>query len=188
MRVTDTGPGKCVIMTSGAASSATAYSATACGVTPHAQNTGNSPGLTSTGSPWSGRSRSAMPSASGSPVGICDTRTVVVTASGTRCAGIGRLDQGKRLRVAPAEAQEVEGVGVGQYHQVGLHVLSADARRGTIPFPRPAGFPETFGTGYPQAGGQNITSRPLGSLQENSSSIRHFRRGVRSLACGAEGD
>ena len=39
----------------------------ACGVTPQAQNTGTSPGSASTGSPKSGRSRSSMPSAAGSP-------------------------------------------------------------------------------------------------------------------------
>ena len=39
----------------------------ACGVTPHAQNTGISSTRTSTGSPKSGSSRSAMPSSTGSP-------------------------------------------------------------------------------------------------------------------------
>ena len=39
----------------------------ACGVTPHAQNTGTSPGRISTGSPKSGRSMSRMPRTDGSP-------------------------------------------------------------------------------------------------------------------------
>ncbi len=39
-----------------------------CGVTPHAQNTGTSPSLMSTGSPKSGLSMSAMPMAAGSPM------------------------------------------------------------------------------------------------------------------------
>lgn len=46
VRVTNVWPWECVIMTSGAASSATA-----CGVIPQAQNTGNPPGLIFTGSP-----------------------------------------------------------------------------------------------------------------------------------------
>jgi hypothetical protein len=41
---------------------------TDCGVTPQAQNTGNSSGLISTGSPYSGLAISAMPIASGRPI------------------------------------------------------------------------------------------------------------------------
>ena len=51
-----------------AANSGFACITTACGVTPHAQNTGTSPGLKSTGSPKSGRVMSAMPIAAGSPM------------------------------------------------------------------------------------------------------------------------
>ncbi len=46
VRVTNMWPRECVIMTSGDASSATA-----CGVIPQAQNTGDSPGLIFAGSP-----------------------------------------------------------------------------------------------------------------------------------------
>src|SRR2546427_6749968 len=49
-------PGLCVIMNGGFDASATAW-----GVTPHAQKTGTSPGLNSLRSPHSGRSRSLMP-------------------------------------------------------------------------------------------------------------------------------
>ena len=64
-------------------------SATACGVTPQAQKTGSSPGRSSTGSPKSGRARSAMPSASGAPTwtGAPWTRSnrpVTRTASGNQ--------------------------------------------------------------------------------------------------------
>ena len=59
--VTNMYPGLCVSRSDGFASIATA-----CGVTPHAQKTGISPGRISTGSPKSGW-RSLMPMAAGSP-------------------------------------------------------------------------------------------------------------------------
>src|SRR5262249_6763394 len=55
-------PGLWVIMNGGRDASATA-----CGVTPHAQNTGVSPGRTPTKSPQSGWLMSAIPIAVGSP-------------------------------------------------------------------------------------------------------------------------
>ena len=64
-----------------------------------------------------------------------------------RVAGIGGLDQGARLRVAPAEAQEVEGVCLGQNNQVRLHVLLTDTGGGAIPPPRTARFPGGFRVG-----------------------------------------
>ena len=56
-------PGLCVSMNDGLLARATA-----CGVTPHAQNTGTSPGANSWASPQSGRARSRIPSALGSPM------------------------------------------------------------------------------------------------------------------------
>jgi tetratricopeptide (TPR) repeat protein len=56
-------PGLCVTHSGGRA-----CMTTACGVTPQAQNTGTSPGRSSTASPTSGRSSDWMPSAAGSPM------------------------------------------------------------------------------------------------------------------------
>lgn len=67
-------PGLCVNNNDGRA-----CMATACGVTPQAQNTGVSPGRISTGSPKSGRAISWMPMAAGSP-----TCTGAPCASGKR--------------------------------------------------------------------------------------------------------
>ncbi len=55
-------PGAWVIISSGWLAAATA-----CGVTPHAQNTGTSPERISTASPYDGEPSDAMPSAAGSP-------------------------------------------------------------------------------------------------------------------------
>lgn len=60
MSVMNIWPGAWVIMNSGLTAMATA-----CGVTPHAQKTGTSPGRISEGSPKSGLSMSWMPMASG---------------------------------------------------------------------------------------------------------------------------
>src|SRR4029078_7353040 len=62
MSVMNMCPGLCVIMDDGLGAIATG-----CGVTPHAQNTGTSPGRTPTESPQSGRSTSATPREGGSP-------------------------------------------------------------------------------------------------------------------------
>src|SRR5256885_6732482 len=56
-------PGLCVIMNGGFEASATAW-----GVTPHAQKTGTSPGPNACGSPQSGVARSRIPIAAGAPV------------------------------------------------------------------------------------------------------------------------
>src|SRR5207253_5342023 len=56
-------PGLCVIMNGGFDASATAW-----GVTPHAQKTGTSPGPNACGSPQSGVARSRIPIAVGSPM------------------------------------------------------------------------------------------------------------------------
>ena len=60
--VTNMCPGACVIISSGRLAAATA-----CGVTPHAQNTGTSPSRISTGSPYCGEASDAIPSTDGSP-------------------------------------------------------------------------------------------------------------------------
>src|SRR2546427_7783155 len=56
-------PGLCVSMNGGLEASATA-----CGVTPHAQNTGTSPGRNGCASPHSGFVTSLIPMAAGSPM------------------------------------------------------------------------------------------------------------------------
>ncbi len=63
--VTNMCPGLCVMQSGGRACMTTAW-----GVTPQAQKTGTSPARTSTGSPKSGRARSRMPRATGSPMWI----------------------------------------------------------------------------------------------------------------------
>src|SRR5881398_2690921 len=71
--------------------------ATACGVTPHAQNTGTSPGRNGCASPQSGFAMSLMPSAAGSP--MCTgapcapgKRALAVTALDSCADGIGRIE------------------------------------------------------------------------------------------------
>src|SRR5262245_62209003 len=72
-------------------------SATACGVTPQAQNTGTSPGPNGCGSPQSGFVMSLMPIAAGSP--MCTgapcalgKRALAVTALDSCADGIGRIE------------------------------------------------------------------------------------------------
>src|SRR5213078_3442494 len=85
-------PGLCVIMNGGREASATA-----CGVTPQAQNTGTSPGLNACASPQSGLAMSLTPIAAGSP--MCTgapwafgKRALAVTAFESCVDGIGRIE------------------------------------------------------------------------------------------------
>ena len=85
-------PGLCVIMNGGRDASATAW-----GVTPHAQKTGTSPRANSCASPQSGRAMSATPMAAGSPT--CTgapwapgNRALAVTAFASCVAAIGRIE------------------------------------------------------------------------------------------------
>ena len=84
-----------------------AFRAAICEVTPQAQNTGTSPGRSPPSSPKSGRERSAIPSAAGSPActgAPCASgnRPLTATASSTRSAGIGRMETTSGPRNGPA--------------------------------------------------------------------------------------
>src|SRR5207247_10536701 len=92
MSVMNMCPGLCVIMKAGFEARATA-----CGVTPHAQNTGTSPRLISTASPQSGLVTSLTPMATGSPTWIGapwapGKRAEAVTALATISSGLGGLE------------------------------------------------------------------------------------------------
>src|SRR2546429_240339 len=113
--------------------------ATACGVTPHAQNTGTSPARNGCASPQSGLLMSLMPSAAGSP--MCTgapwafgKRALAVTAldscaDGLGAADVGDFDQRTRPRIALAEEQEVVRIVLRQHGEVGLHVALAQSGR-----------------------------------------------------------
>jgi hypothetical protein len=105
-------PGLCVIMSGGFEASATA-----CGVTPQAQNTGTSPGAISCGSPHWGFVMSWMPMAVGSPMWI-----------GARGADVGHLDDGARTWIALTEEQEIIGLIFGKNGEIGLNVVLAESR------------------------------------------------------------
>src|SRR5262245_32627912 len=84
-----------------------AVATTDCGVTPQAQNTGNSLSLTGTASPQSGLARSAMPISSGLPrctgAPCTDGKRVVIWTARMASAGvIGRIDTTMGPRNGPA--------------------------------------------------------------------------------------
>src|SRR6266511_5690171 len=88
--------------------------ATACGVTPQAQNTGTSFGRIPTKSPQSGLVTSAMPMAGGSPMWIgapwaLGNRAEAVTAFESIEVGMGRMETtiGQWKRPAGRHAMEV---------------------------------------------------------------------------------
>src|SRR5436309_2623463 len=110
-------PGLCVIMNGGLDASATAW-----GVTPHAQKTGTSPRANSCASPQSGRVMSVMPMAAGSPT--CTgapwapgNRALAVTAVASCAAGIGPAEPQESVRVIPRE-----------HGELGLDVILAETR------------------------------------------------------------
>jgi hypothetical protein len=111
--VTNMWPGACVI-----ASAGLARAKTACGVTPHAQNTGTSLGRMSMLSPQSGVLRSPIPSSDGFPTcngAPCASGYLFVTsrASPTWSSRIGLMDTTIGPRNAPAGTQGREVMYIG---------------------------------------------------------------------------
>src|SRR5438552_15603596 len=101
-------PGLCVSMKGGLEASATA-----CGVTPHAQNTGTSPGRNGCASPQSGLVTSLMPRAAGSPMctgapWALGKRALAVTALASCDDGMGRIETTMGPWNTPAGGPAVE--------------------------------------------------------------------------------
>src|SRR5947199_332149 len=131
-------PGLCVIMNGGREASATA-----CGVTPQAQNTGTSPGLNACASPQSGLAMSLTPIAAGSPMctGAPGAVGPEVGARGHADrlgrSDVGDLDQRARPRVALAEEQEIVRVVLRQHREIGLHEVLPESGRDAVELATP---------------------------------------------------